>query len=143
MLDEFYINELKDIEGFTPKAFWDYKQWTNGYGTKARSKTEVIDKPEGDRRLRHEVAKMEAKVDKFAPNLPQGTRAALISLSYNSGTAWMSAGLGKAVKASDQKEIKKRFKMYNKAGGKTLAGLVKRRAREAKWIGQDKPTAVA
>jgi len=54
-----------------------------------------------------------------------------------------AAGLGKAVKAGDQEEIKKRFKMYNKAGGKTLAGLVKRRAREAKWIGQDKPTAVA
>ena len=86
---------------------------------------------------------MEAKVDKFAPNLPQGTRAALISLSYNSGTAWMSAGLGKTVMAGDQEEIKKRFKMYNKAGGKTLAGLVKRRAREAKWIGQDQPTAVA
>src|ERR1700757_2553084 len=35
VLDDKMLAFLRQQEGFTPKAFWDYKQWTNGYGTKA------------------------------------------------------------------------------------------------------------
>jgi len=31
------IAQLKKDEGFSPKSFWDFKQWTWGYGTKAPS----------------------------------------------------------------------------------------------------------
>jgi GH24 family phage-related lysozyme (muramidase) len=37
MNKETIIEQLKVDEGFSAKSFWDFKQWTWGYGTKAPS----------------------------------------------------------------------------------------------------------
>ena len=131
-----YVDEIKRLEGFTPKAAWDYKQHSNGYGTRARFPGEVIDKAEAERRLDDEVAKAAAIVDKFKPDLDPGTRAALISLTFNAGGSWTNAGLGAAIEAGDLPKARELLKQYNKAGGETLPGLVSRRNREASWIGR-------
>src|SRR5258708_27936661 len=46
VVDQGLVNFIKKQEGYSAKAYWDYKQWTSGYGTKANSATEVIDEAE-------------------------------------------------------------------------------------------------
>lgn len=61
----------------------------------------------------------------------------MTSLTYNAGTAWVTSGLGDAVRRGDAEAVKDRFLAYNKAGGEVLPGLVRRRAIEAQWIGDE------
>ncbi len=141
MVDASYLNAIKQFEGYTAKARWDYAQNTNGYGTRARFAGEVIDKDEADRRFSDEIKKSADFVDKFAPNLDDGSKAALTSLTYNAGTAWTQSGLGKAVASGDLDTARSLFLQYNKAGGNVLDGLVQRRLQEVAWFGQGLPTA--
>ena len=128
-------SHVRETEKFTAKAFWDHKQFTNGYGTKAKSKDEVITEEEARRRFDKRIQKDVARVEKFVPEgTPPGIKEALASLSFNAGTGWMKAGLGKAVKNKDWEDAKKRFLQYNKAGGKVSKGLVARREAEAEWF---------
>lgn len=136
-----YLDAIKQFEGFTTKANWDYAQFTNGYGTKARFQGEVISTAEADRRFRSEISQARAIVDKAAPDVDEGTKAALTSLTFNAGTSWVSSGLGDAVRRGDLDAAREIFQQYNKAGGDVLPGLVSRRAKEAMWIGN--PSALA
>lgn len=128
------LDVIKTFEGYTPRATWDYKQHSVGYGTRARHAGEVIDQAEAERRLNEEVMKAQEIVERFAPNAPPGVKAALTSLTYNAGANWTSAGLGQAVQAGDYAAAKDRFLQYNRAGGEVLPGLTKRRAAEAQWF---------
>lgn len=129
------LTAIKGFEGYNPRAYSDYKQHSVGYGTRARHPGEVIDKAEADRRLADEVARARGIVDKFAPNIDPGTRAALTSLTYNAGDDWTRAGLGEAIRTGNMDEARRRFVQYNKAGGEELPGLVARRRAEAAWMG--------
>lgn len=129
------LARVRKLEGFTPRASWDYQQHSNGYGTKARFPGEVIDEAEAERRLRTEVANAEASVDRFAPNLDPGTRAALVSLTYNAGPKWQSEGLGRAIQSGDMAAARSIFTQYNRAGGEVNSGLVNRRGQEVAWPG--------
>jgi len=130
-----YLSSIKRFEGFSAQAKWDYAQYTNGYGTKARFAGETISAVEADRRFEAEIFKAQALVDGFAPALDAGTRAALTSLTFNAGPGWMQAGLGRAVRSGDAGEVRRIFVQYDKAGGEVLPGLTKRRLQEASWIG--------
>jgi len=144
-LDPQYIDAIKGFEGYSPTAAWDYKQTSSGYGTRAQPGDENIPpeqlKAVHEQRLQEEIAKAAAAVDSFNPNLPPGTRAALISLTYNAGPGWQQSGLGEAVKAGDWDRAKDIFLQYNKAGGEVNPGLVARRQKEAAWFGGDQPQA--
>lgn len=131
-----YLDEIKKSEGYTEVATWDYKQHSVGYGSRARFPGERITKEEAERRLAADMDKAAAIVDAFAPNLPAGTRAALMSLTHNAGDAWTRSGLGQAVQSGNTAAIKERFLQYTRAGGEELPGLKARRIREAAWIGQ-------
>lgn len=139
MVDTNYLDAIKQFEGYAAEARWDYAQNTNGYGTKARFAGEVIDKAEAERRFSSEIQKAADFVDKFAPNLDEGSKAALTSLTYNAGTAWTKSGLGEAVASGDLDKAKSLFLQYNKAGGEVLDGLVQRRLQEVAWFGQGVP----
>lgn len=134
-MHSFYLDAIKSFEGYTPSAQWDYAQLSNGYGTKAKFAGEVIDKTEADRRFQAEVASARSIVEKNAPFVDEGTKAALTSLTYNAGDSWTRSGLGDAVRSGDLDQVRDIFKQYNKAGGEVLPGLVSRRAAEALWIG--------
>lgn len=136
MIDKNYADAIKSFEGFTARSVWDYAQASNGYGTKAKYLGEVIDKAEAEKRFKSEIAEAQALVERFAPHLDDGSKAALTSLTYNAGTAWMKSGLGQAVGAGDLDSAQKIFLTYNKAGGEVLPGLVKRRLAEVTWFGQ-------
>lgn len=130
-----YLDAIRGFEGFTPKASWDYAQFTNGYGTKAKFAGEVIDKAEAAKRFAAEINEARSIVEKHAPDVSEGTKAALTSLTYNAGTAWTKSGLGDAVRSGDMDRARQLFLQYNKAGGEVLPGLVSRRIAEAAWIG--------
>lgn len=49
------IAQIKKDEGFSPKAYWDNKQYTYGYGTKAPDKDSTITESEADILLRVRV----------------------------------------------------------------------------------------
>ncbi len=125
---------VKGFEGFAPKAKWDYKQHSVGYGTKAKYPGEQIDQAEAERRFNQELGNAQQQVEAFAPDAPQGVKNALASLTYNAGTKWQRSGLGQAIKAGDYGKAKDIFLQYNKAGGQTLPGLVNRRQKEAQWF---------
>lgn len=135
ILGDAYDTAIKGFEGWAPKASWDYAQYTNGWGTKARYPGEAIDKDEAQRRYDDEIAKAHASVRSFAPNLDPGTTAALTDLTFNAGPKWQSAGLGEAIRQGDLDKARQLYAQYNKAGGQTLPGLVNRRAVGAQWIG--------
>lgn len=56
------IEQLKQDEGFRAKAYPDIKQYSIGFGTRAKNKDEVIDKVEASKRL---AAHVEDAIDAF------------------------------------------------------------------------------
>ena len=135
-LDEYYMNEIRRMEGFSSRPYWDVRQWSSGYGTRAGGPNESIDRETANRRLTQEVDAAERSVDAFQPNLDPGTRAALSSLTFNAGPSWQRSGLGRAVQAGDTGEITRLLNQYNRSDGVVNRGLVNRRATEASWIGR-------
>jgi GH24 family phage-related lysozyme (muramidase) len=134
MISDRYLQAIKKFEGFTPRATADYNQISNGYGTKARFSGEIIDRVEAERRFRAEIEDAEHLVEKFAPGLDEGTKAALTSLTYNSGTKWMQSGLGASIKSGNIEAASAIITEYSRAGGQVLPGLQNRRREEALWM---------
>lgn len=134
-------SRIKAFEGYTEKPYSDFKQTSVGYGTKAQPGDENIPadqrKAVYEARFENEVGRAANIVDQFSPGLPKGTRDALISLTYNAGSAWTSAGLGQQVRAGNFESARGTLQQYNKAGGEVNDGLVSRRASEASWFGGD------
>ena len=97
-LDPSLVQSVKGFEGYSPKASWDYKQNSNGYGTRAQYPGEHIDQATADQRLNGELGKAQNVVEQFAPNAPPGVKRALTSLTYNAGEDWTRSGLGAAVR---------------------------------------------
>lgn len=123
-------NFVKHFEGFSPKAFGDYKQTSIGYGTRARKGETTISKEEAEKRLNEELGVARREVEQinrkanygFTPN----ELDALTSFAYNVGNVSQLTAGGKRSK----EEIAQKILEYNKAGGKVLPGLVKRRQAE-------------
>jgi lysozyme len=134
-MNQIYLDKIRVFEGFAARANWDYQQNTNGYGTKAQYPGEIIDKAEAERRFQVEVEKARAAVARFAPQLDEGSAAALTSLTFNAGQKWMTSGLGQSIKAGDLDTAKAIFKTYAYAGGQVLPGLQERRQAETEWFG--------
>ena len=83
--------------------------------------------------LRVDCVKAERAIDLVVSvPLNQNQRDALISLVYNIGAAnFSNSTLLRLLNAGDYESVHNQFKRWNKAGGKVLAGLVRRRAAEA------------
>lgn len=141
-LPQDLVEATKLSEGFEPRAKWDYKQYSVGYGTRA-SAGQNITREEAEVELRKELAGDAMAVSKAFPTLRQtneGAWKALVSLSHNSDRTWMNAGLGrevnKAIQTGDWSDVQRVFMQYNRAGGQMLPGLANRRAREVQWFTQ-------
>lgn len=142
-LDPPFLDAIKKFEGYTPKASWDYRQHSVGYGTKARFPGETIDQAEADRRFQQEIGSARGYVRGLGVPLQPGQEAALTSLTFNAGPGWINSGLGQAVRAGNWDEASRRFVQYNKAGGQVLPGLQSRRNQEVAWLGGNVPAASA
>lgn len=132
------IDFIKSKEGFHAKAFWDYAQYTNGYGTKALSSTEVISEAEAERRLQIEVSRSRNYVISFGEKIGRDWSdeqvGALTSFIYNLGAGALSTLTANGTRTDEV--IMQKIKLYNKAGGQTLQGLVVRRNEESAWFAQ-------
>jgi GH24 family phage-related lysozyme (muramidase) len=130
------LSFISGQEGFSPKAFPDYKQYSNGFGTRARYPGEVIDRAEAQRRLEQEVAKAQGYVTSSFGDLAPDKQKSLTSFTYNLGPDWITNGsrMSQAVKAGDWQTAANVMQEYNKAGGKTLPGLVSRRRAEGAML---------
>jgi GH24 family phage-related lysozyme (muramidase) len=126
------IQFVKQKEGFRAKAFWDYKQYTNGYGTKANSRNEVIDEKEADHRLRQKAQEFYDIVVKFDRAHKYGFNDnqlnALTSFVFNGGPGWLNQVSANGKRSKEQ--IAQAMLQYNTAGGKRLSGLDARRRAE-------------
>ena len=139
------VSVVKKFEGFHAEPYWDYQQWTVGYGTKCPAdmleeyKENGITKEAAEVLLRNTLAKFENKVNKFIDthslNLNQNQFDALVCFTYNCGAGWMSETSGTMynaiVKGKTGSELIRAFTLWCSAGGQILAGLVRRRLCEA------------
>ena len=98
-VSDAFIEVLKTMEGFHPVAYWDYSQWTIGYGTKCpdgKEKFYTNENPmtqeEAVALMHEELAYFEKTVNNYAEKyglkLKQHQFDALVSFSYNCGGAW-------------------------------------------------------
>ena len=133
-LGDNYLDAIRGFEGFNPKPYWDYRQWTSGYGTRASGPGDTVDRAEADRRLNTELGNAASRVDSLGVPMSPGQRAALSSLTFNAGPSWMNSGLGAAVRSGDWDTARQRFLQYVNAGGQPLEGLRNRRMTEAQWF---------
>ena len=127
------VDLIKGFEGFSPKAHPDYEQYSNGYGTKARSPTEEITEEEAERRLIDEIARFRDVVEKFSANKKYNWNSkqkdALTSFIYNLGAGALNQVTNNGTRSNS--EIAAAMLLYDKAGGASLPGLTNRRKIEA------------
>lgn len=144
MISENGIALIKEFEGFLQYAQWDYKQWTIGYGTGVDKNAypNGITEAEADRLLREVVVVYEGYVqnflNKYNINVTQNQYDALVSFTYNMGNVWNNSDevtirtyLVNGISNYTSEQITEAFRMWCKAGGEVLPGLVRRREREA------------
>ena len=139
------IRILKLEEGFSSKPYWDYAQWTVGYGTRCPDdkleyyKKNGITEEEAEELLRVYVASFESELDKFLTRtgvtLNQSQYDALVLFSYNCGSAWSydkNGGLYNAIVGrATGNELIHAFSRWCNAGGQVMTGLLRRRLCEA------------
>lgn len=91
----------------------------------------TITEPQADALLRQDVAKFERGVEKLAPKTTQGQFDALVSFAFNLGLkALEGSTLLRLHKAGDYQAAAPQFLRWNRAGGRILPGLTRRRAQE-------------
>lgn len=145
------IDLIKAAEGFSQYKYWDYSQWTIGYGTGvgADEYPDGISEEEAEKLLKDAVKTYEGYVNKFADKydieLKQNQFDALVSLSYNMGNIWSvydDFDLKNYLIDGSEKhsflEIAKGFGEWRTAGGSVLQGLVNRREEETKLFLSDR-----
>lgn len=129
------IDLIKSFEGLELKAYQDVVGvWTIGYGsTGSHVKPGMVITPkEAEDLLRKDVARFEACVDKqVSVPLTQNQFDALVSFAFNLGCGNLaSSTLLRKLNAKDYKGASLEFVKWNRAGGKVLAGLTRRREAE-------------
>lgn len=129
---------IKEFEGCRLAAYQDsVGVWTIGYGTtnadKAITGTNIsqglqISQATADEWLRRSIdTKYGPKVDKYSRyGWNQNEFDALVSFAYNIGSIDQLTANGTRTRV----EIADKITAYNKAGGKVLAGLIRRRREE-------------
>jgi lysozyme len=92
-----------------------------------------ISREQAEEILAHDVAAFADGVERLVtPMLNDAQFSALVSFAYNVGLGnFRSSGVLKAVNGNDFGLVPQRLALWNKASGRVLPGLVKRRAAEA------------
>jgi lysozyme len=140
MINQATVNLIKEFEGFRAKAYkCPAGVWTIGYGTTAAAHVGVI--PHEGMTITEEEAEkyLHMAIDKFSNAIkPAITRpindnefGAFVSLAYNIGSgAFKKSSALRHFNAGETEKAADALLLWNKAGGKVLSGLVRRRAAE-------------
>jgi len=133
------IKLLKAFEGWRSKAYRDsVGVWTIGYGhTSMAGSPKVtpnmtITKAQGEAILKKDLKKYEKAVNDYVRvQLTQEQFDALVSFCYNVGPGnFKKSSVLRYVNARRFEDVPSRLMIWNKAGGKVLRGLTRRRAAE-------------
>lgn len=130
------LDLIKDFEGLKLRAYLcPAKVWTIGYGSTGPHVTagKVITEAEAEELLKDDLDRFEKAVTRLVTvPLRQNQYDALVSFAFN-------VGIGALERSTLLKRVNARlfdlafgeFAKWNRAGGKVLAGLTRRRAAEA------------
>lgn len=127
-------NLIKQFEGFQDKSFWDHKQYTWGYGTKAIGLGLTITKEQAEIELAKEVAPLIKQLQATGVKLTENQTIAFISFGYNLGASVMLKLVNRLKSGETIDAVKKSLLTYVNASGKPLKGLIDRRKREASFL---------
>jgi len=134
-ISEEGISLIKNYEGCRLEAYQDSVGiWTIGYGViKGVKEGDQINQEEADHLLKEELPEYEGYInDMIKVPLEQCQFDALVCWVYNLGPNNLKdSTLLRILNDGDYDGVPEQIKRWNKAGGKVLAGLVKRRAAEA------------
>jgi len=146
------IELIKEFEGLRLKAYLcPAKVWTIGYGHTTAAGPPIVQpgmsitSKQAEEILRSDLGKYEAGVLKLVKvPLTQGQFDALVSFAYNCGRGALGRStLLKRVNAGRFDAVPAELMKWTKAGGRELAGLVRRRRAEAAlWRAVDEATPV-
>jgi len=141
---------IKEFEGFRGEAYLDTLAnppvWTIGYGTTAAAGVGIV--PRQGMRINEWQASvyLRATVEKFAADItPMLTReatphefGAMVSLTYNIGVnAFRRSSVLREFNLGHREAAGNAFRLWNKAGGRVLRGLARRREAElAMFLGE-------
>lgn len=138
------IDLIKEFEGCRLKAYPDPatggEPWTIGYGlTTAAGIIKVtpglrITQEQADAYLVQSLVKYEEAVSKALKKAPTANQfAAMVSLCFNIGPgAFARSSVVRKFNAGDTAGAANSFLLWNKAAGKVMAGLTRRREAEKK-----------
>jgi lysozyme len=134
------LDLVKSFEGLKLRAYLcPAKVWTIGYGSTGPHVTpgKVITTAEADELLQDDLDRFEKAVTRLVTvSLTQNQYDALVSFAFNVGiSALERSTLLKRVNAKLFDQAKAEFAKWNRAGGRPLAGLTRRRAAEAALFG--------
>ena len=107
---------------------------TIGYGhTSGVKETDTITQDEADKLLQEDVEQFEKYVDdNVTVELGQSQFDSLVAWTFNLGVGNLrSSTMLKKLNNEDYKSVPSEMKRWNKAGGKTLDGLIRRRKAES------------
>lgn len=140
-ISEAGVDLIKAFEGLKLEAYQDsVGVWTIGYGHTGPVNGEkikaglTITKQDAEELIYNDIAQFEDGVNKLTCELDitQGMFDALVCFAYNVGLGNLAKStLLKLLKQNKVLEASEQFKCWNKAGGKELAGLTRRRNAEA------------
>ena len=133
------ISLIEEFEGKRLRAYDDgIGVFTIGIGTirypngKKVQKGDVITDQQAQEFLLHDLKNFEKVInDVVKVELTQNQYDAIVSLTYNIGsTAFRKSTLLRKLNAKDYKGAAEQFLVWNKAGGKVMRGLMRRREAE-------------
>lgn len=130
---------IKKYEGLRLKAYkCPAGVWTVGYGhTRGVTSSTEISQSMADLFLLDDIRPLERHINKLGINFRQGQFDAIVSFLFNLGEGnFNKSTLKKKILAGgNDEDIAAEFKKWNKASGKVLDGLTKRREEEAEmWL---------
>ncbi len=140
------IEILKAEEGFSRTPYWDFTQYTVGYGTRCPS--DMVDyytqngitEVEAETLLRNHLVAVERDInvriiDKYGLTLTQSQFDALVLFSYNCGTSWAYETAGTfhtaIAKGATGNDLIRAFALWCSAGNQIRTYLLRRRLCEA------------
>ena len=134
---------LKEFEGCKLTAYPDPATggdpWTIGYGSTGPhvKRGVTITQAEAERLLLADLDRFEQAVTRYVTvPLTQNQFDALVSFTYNCGQGSLQTStLLRKLNAGDYAGAQGQFARWNRAGGKEMAGLTRRRSAEAELFG--------
>lgn len=129
------LDLIKRFEGLRTESYDDgFGTWTIGYGhTAGVAPGQRISAAEAERMLSDDLATYEARVRQLCTRAPSSNElAAMVSLAFNIGVgAFQRSTALRKHNAGDPVGAAEAFKLFRRAGGREVPGLLRRRNAEA------------